>query len=85
MVDFCPECSNLLRRQSMNGEIYLICRCGYQRKIEDSDDDLEIDLIRKKKALEKNLVILSDIDKIVVNPIIDKYCPKCGKIITHTP
>lgn len=62
----------------MNGDIYLICRCGYKIKIEVTDDDLEIDTIRKKKALEMNLVVLSEKDKISVNPIIDKYCPKCG-------
>ena len=78
VVDFCPECSNLLRRRSMNGDIYLICRCGYKIKIEVTDDDLEMDTIRKKKALDMNLVVLSEKDKIVVNPIIDKYCPKCG-------
>jgi DNA-directed RNA polymerase subunit M len=78
MVDFCPECSNLLRKRTMNGETYFVCRCGYSRKIEDSKVDLEKDALKKKKALEKNLIILSKEDKIPVNPIVDKYCPKCG-------
>jgi DNA-directed RNA polymerase subunit M len=62
----------------MNGEHYLVCRCGYSRKINNNNDDLETDTLKKKKALEKNLIILSEEDKIAVNPIVIKVCPKCG-------
>jgi DNA-directed RNA polymerase subunit M len=78
MVDFCPECSNLLRKRTMNGETYFVCRCGYTRKVEDNAVDLEKDALKKKKALEKNLIIMSKEDTIPVHPIVDKYCPKCG-------
>ena len=77
LVNFCPECSNLLRKRTMNGDAFLVCRCGYSRKIEEYEIDLENDALKKKKALDKNLIIISEDDKILVHPIVDKYCPKC--------
>jgi DNA-directed RNA polymerase subunit M len=78
LVDFCPECSNLLRKRLMDGELFLICRCGYKEKVEENDSDLAKEALKKKKELEKNLIIISEEDKIKVHPIVDKYCPKCG-------
>ena len=34
MLEFCPECSNLLRKRFIDGMGYLACGCGYKRKIE---------------------------------------------------
>ncbi|MFX1357538.1 MAG: transcription factor S [Promethearchaeota archaeon] len=78
MVEFCPECSNLLRKKNMDGKYFLVCRCGYQKEIESNKTELKKEAEKKKKALEKNLLILSEEDKISVHIKVLKYCPKCN-------
>ncbi|MFX1497254.1 MAG: transcription factor S [Promethearchaeota archaeon] len=78
MVDFCPNCSSLLRKKTENGINYLFCRCGYQREAKKNVDDTERIVQKKKKALEKKLVILSDKDKISIHIKVNEICPKCG-------
>jgi DNA-directed RNA polymerase subunit M/transcription elongation factor TFIIS len=34
MVEFCPECSNLLRKEFIDGKSTLVCKCGFQQKLE---------------------------------------------------
>lgn len=78
MVDFCPECSSLLRKKTVNGTIYLACKCGYQKKLAADEGKIKRTIKQKKKALEKNLLILSEEDKISIHPKVSKICPKCG-------
>jgi len=78
MVDFCPDCSNLLRKKKRDGIIYLICKCGYQKKLETNESVIKKTVTKKKKALEKNLLIISEEDRISVYPKVSKICPKCG-------
>jgi DNA-directed RNA polymerase subunit M len=80
MVDFCPECSNLLRRKFMDGKYYLFCRCGYKQEINNSETLLNETVDQKKNALKNNLIILSEEDKILVHPIVKKECSKCGNM-----
>ena len=82
MVQFCPECSGLLRKKKVDEQTYLVCKCGYQEKDETSLDSKHIE--RKKKELEKNLVIISNEDKIRVNALTRKVCPKCGFMEAET-
>jgi DNA-directed RNA polymerase subunit M len=77
MVEFCPECSNLLRKKRNNDEFILICKCGYQKKLIDGNK-IDSNVQKKKKALENNLIIISEEDKITVHPKVHKNCPKCG-------
>ncbi|TFG08349.1 MAG: transcription factor S [Promethearchaeota archaeon] len=77
MVKFCPECSSLLRKKIIDGKAILFCRCGYQEEHETNNDELEQQKRKKKQALEKNLIVISEEDKISVHPIITKICPKC--------
>lgn len=35
MLEFCPECSNLLRKRNINGVNYLACGCGYKKKLDE--------------------------------------------------
>ena len=84
MVEFCPECSNLLRKRKDEDILLLICKCGYQKESETDDIKRERRIQEKKDALEKNLLIISDEDKITVNPITRKDCPKCGHIEAET-
>ncbi len=77
MVEFCPDCSNLLRKQVLDGEMYLVCRCGYQAPYENNEENEKMVIEKKKKALEKNLIIVSEEDKISTNPIVTRICPKC--------
>ena len=75
MVQFCPECSNLLRKKTEEGNSFLACKCGYQEILE-----LLVDLesVQKKRdALKKNLIIVSEEDKVSLHPIAKKTCPKC--------
>jgi DNA-directed RNA polymerase subunit M len=80
MVDFCPECSNLLRRENMDGKIFLACRCGYKVELDNPNDPSEESIDEKMRALKKNLIILSEEDKILVHPIVKKECSKCGNL-----
>ena len=84
MVEFCPECSNLLRKKKVNEHSFLACKCGYEREIESNTTIIEENIQKKKKALEKNLVVLSEEDKISANPITRRECPKCGNIEAET-
>lgn len=78
MVDFCPECSSYLRKQKVNGKTYLVCRCGYKKEDMEAEAKLEAKIERKKEAIDKRLIIVKNEDKISVNPIVAKTCPKCG-------
>ena len=84
MVEFCPECSNLLRKKKVMEKYYLVCKCGYERELEPDKKKIKDNIQKKKKALEKNLVILSEEDKISANPKTRKECPKCGNIEAET-
>jgi DNA-directed RNA polymerase subunit M len=77
MVEFCPECSNLLRRQVIGEDITLVCRCGFQKDLSLNAEDIKKVAKLKEEALNKNLIIVSEADKISVHPIVKKFCPKC--------
>lgn len=77
MVDFCPECSSLLRKKNVNGTVYLACKCGYQKEQEADKSEIKRTIKQKKEALEKNLLILSEEDKISIHPKVSRICPKC--------
>lgn len=75
MVQFCPECSNLLRKKTEDRNAYLVCKCGYQEIL---DTSIEHESVQKKReALDKNLIIVSNEDKISIHPIVKKICSKC--------
>ena len=78
MVEFCPECSNLLRKKVYDGNKSLFCRCGFQKELKLSSEEINKKVNLKKKALDKNLIIVNPEDKISVHPIVTKYCPKCN-------
>jgi DNA-directed RNA polymerase subunit M len=77
MVEFCPECSSLLRKKVLDGKTYLACRCGYKKEVEDNLDEMQKSIQEKKQALDENLIVVSDKDKISVHPIVTRQCPKC--------
>ncbi|NVM35193.1 MAG: transcription factor S [Candidatus Lokiarchaeota archaeon] len=78
MVEFCPECSNLLRKRKDKDNSFLACKCGYQKEILSDNSKIESHVQKKKQALEKNLLIISEEDKISVHPKTKKNCPKCS-------
>ena len=78
MVNFCPECSSLLRKKRFNGKYVLACRCGYEEDNTSNEDDLKKKIEDKKNALSQNLIVIKEEDKIFVHPIVSKYCPKCN-------
>ena len=75
MVQFCPECSNLLRKITEDGSRFLSCKCGYQEILESSVDHESVQ--KKREALDNNLIIVSEEDKVSLHPIARKVCPKC--------
>ena len=77
MVEFCPECSNLLRKKRETGKTYLACKCGYQEEIETNPDLLKKVIQDKKDALDENLIIVTNDDKISIHLKVTKICPKC--------
>ena len=78
MVEFCPECSNLLRKKRMNEKIFLVCKCGYQTEIQTNNDQKEEAIQKKRAVLDKKLIVVSNEDKISVNLKVSKICPKCN-------
>ncbi|MFW9971750.1 MAG: transcription factor S [Candidatus Odinarchaeota archaeon] len=84
MVEFCPECSNLLRKRKLDDKLILLCKCGYQQDLQEDNIELEEDIEKKKQALKNNLVIISEEDKISVNLKVKKDCPKCDGIEAET-
>ena len=78
MVEFCPECSNLLRKKVFDGHSVLVCRCGFQKDFNLTNEEITREIKMKKKALEKNLIVVPHKEKISVHPIVKKYCPKCN-------
>ena len=78
MVDFCPECSNLLRKQNVNGKNRLACKCGYTQEIETDTDAINAKIQRKKDALDKNVIVVNQEDKVSVHPKVLVECPKCN-------
>ena len=84
MPDFCPECDNLLRKKNEKGKIYLVCKCGFQKELEQNSEKLNSSILKKKKDLEKNLIIITEEDKVSVNPKTKKICPKCGNAEAET-
>ncbi|TXT59513.1 MAG: Transcription factor S [Promethearchaeota archaeon] len=78
MVEFCPECGSLLRTTKNDGETFLVCRCGYEKKENVDEEEVKKEVERKKKELEKKFIVVKNEDKITVNPTVSKTCPKCG-------
>ena len=84
MVEFCPECSNLLRKQRMDEVTLFVCKCGFQKEIKINLKELNNNIKKKKNALDNNLIIISEEDKISVYPQVTKICPKCNNKIAET-
>ena len=84
MVEFCPECSSLLRKQILNSKPFLACKCGFEKDIMSDIIKIEETVQKKKKDLEENLVIVFEEDKITPNQITRKECPKCNNIEAET-
>jgi transcription factor S len=78
MVEFCPECGSILRKTTKEGDIYLVCRCGYEEKEEIDEEEVQKEVEKKKKELDKKFIVVKNEDKITVNPTVSKECPKCG-------
>ena len=78
MVEFCPECSGLLRKRIMDRKRFLVCKCGYQKELGLNDEEVEKKIQAKKDALDKNIIIVSGEDKISVHPLVTRVCAKCG-------
>ena len=77
MVEFCPKCSNLLRKKTFDGISFLACRCGFKQESKIDHIDIQKRIKKKKKALSKNLIVVGEEDKISVHPKVMKECPKC--------
>ena len=79
MVNFCPECSNLLRKKMIKGIHYIVCKCGYKKELINIDrEQITKEIQKKKEALKENLIIVSNKEEIFVHPKTSKICPNCG-------
>ncbi len=63
MLEFCPECSNLLRKRFIDGMQYLACGCGYKREIEGQTANP-----RAKRIQVKNKSRRSKVKSVSWNP-----------------
>lgn len=76
-LQFCPECSSLLRKKKMGEKFILACKCGYKEDTEIDKREIEAKIQKKKEELAKNVIIVSKKDQIITNPITNETCPKC--------
>lgn len=53
MLEFCPECNNLLRKRVIDGWEYMACGCGYKRKIEGQARNPRVKSIQIKNKQRK--------------------------------
>ena len=65
MLEFCPECSNLLRRRIIDGMEYLACGCGYKREIEGQTGNPRAKIIPKKNKPRK---VKAKVNSVSWNP-----------------
>jgi len=56
MLEFCPDCSNLLRRRFIDGIAYLACGCGHKRELEDQPSNVGFKKIPKKNKSRRTNV-----------------------------
>ena len=56
MLEFCPECSNLLRKRIIDSMEYLACGCGYKRELEGQTGYTRNEKIQKKNKPRKHKV-----------------------------
>ena len=67
MVEFCPECSSLLRKRKKVDKDFLTCKCGYEREIGTNTEEIKKEIQKKEAELKENLIVVSEEDKISVN------------------
>ncbi|NMA89366.1 MAG: transcription factor S, partial [Methanoculleus bourgensis] len=66
---FCPQCKGLMI--SSGGQ--LKCKkCGYIRDFNDSDR-----LTKTDKRLEKEIIIVDNVEEVATLPTITTKCPEC--------
>lgn len=53
MVEFCPQCSNLLREENFGSKYYLICKCGFKTETDACNEDEKKKYNRKKEKSSK--------------------------------
>ena len=61
----------------MSDKSLLICKCGYQKEIQNKEDKIKKEIQKKKDALNKEVIVVNSFDKISVLPKVAKICPKC--------
>ena len=77
MVEFCPECDNMLKKRRSEDGIHLECyQCGYKVPVKDSRSSKK-PLPHQKASLIKKTVVLEDTN-IIENPTTSVNCPECG-------
>ncbi len=77
MVEFCPQCDNMLRKKKLEDEkTYLVCQCGYKQEAVSNRKAKKV-LPHQKMGLIKKTVILEE-KNVVKNPTTDVICPECG-------
>ena len=65
MVEFCPECSNLLRKRVTDGNKALVCRCGFQKELKRTAEEINKEEV-KKEAVEKEVVQKETVENKVI-------------------
>ncbi len=58
MLEFCPDCNNLLRKRNFDSMAYLACGCGYKRELEGHTSYARVEKIPKKNK-PRNLNVKS--------------------------
>ncbi len=77
-LEFCPECDSMLRMHKEKGKSVLKCRCGYEKKISESNQsEITPTKLNTIKDFEKNGIEVID-DNIQTLPTKIEECPKCG-------
>ena len=75
MGRICTECNNITTRHFKNNEIYMICKCGLEKK--GDEEDILINNIKYHSGVDENKILL---ERLQHDGIIQKvnYDCKCG-------
>ena len=81
MVEFCPECQNMMRRKKEDGEYIFACDCGFSKPYL-RHRKKELTEVDKQRMAKKRLQYKTRIkEKDEIEHPVDKnaQCPKCSQ------
>lgn len=73
-MNFCPKCHSLLLPKKENNELFLICQCGYKKKLENEK------IVLKEEINHKEIEIIDEENEHIGDDVLPIKCWNCGNI-----